>query len=112
MAMPAHIFMGWVQNFHDKTMKITHEMTDTHGQNVTNITDIKNKSCDAVTEISTHCINMTTKPLSCHSIYDLMTYNSECLSKIQKTYSEFFTIMGKTSYNMWRDNISALFIRK
>jgi hypothetical protein len=112
MAMPTHIFMGWVQNFHDKTMKITHEITDAHGQNLTHITDIKNKSCDAMTEISTNYMNMTTKSLSCHSIYDLMTYNSECLSKIQKTYSEIFTIMGKTSYNMWRDNISALFIRK
>lgn len=112
MVMPTHIFMGWVQKIHDKTMNMTHEITDVHGQNLTHITDIKNKSCDAITEISTNYMNMTTKSLSCHSIYDLMTYNSECLSKIQKTYSEIFTIMGKTSYNMWRDNISALFIRK
>ena len=112
MVMPTHIFMGWVQKIHDKTMNITHEITDAHGQNLTHITDIKNKSCDAMTEISTNYMNMTTKSLSCHSIYDLMTYNSECLSKIQKTYSEIFTIMGKTSYNMWRDNISVLFIRK
>ena len=92
---------AFADNIHDSRVSARHSASI-----------VQETTLDGVSNISSAYFDAVSKSVCSETPTDFISHQMECVSKIQKAYSDMFSIIGKESYKTWRETLSLFIMPK
>lgn len=101
-----------IEKIHNHSFAFADNIHDSRVAVANSASVLKETTLEGVSNISNACLDAVSKSVACDTPTDFISHQMECASKIQKAYSDMFSMIGKESYKTWRETLNMFMMPK